>query len=191
MLKEYWVVTLFKLILTGTMCIGLAHAKFMLEPYAESVNGTIRSISNEKINFSGPNFGINIGYIGTNILVGMVTTLGEMSFASDPTGDGQKRFKSGGIGTYLGFHFKGTYKLWTEYQNTNIEPIGAESRRYFGQQVSFGLGYRIYKALLINYKYFNNFLTQVEDDSTGKTSSLNSNLRSSGHMIGLSLILVW
>ena len=183
--------TIFKITTLFVFSSNLAFAKFTVEPHWDKLQGTISNYQDDKVKFSGDMNGINIGYLGENVMAGMVMQLGRLSFKKDPTGDGEKYFKAGGIGTYLGFHFRGTIKIWSEYQNTNIEPTTANDRRYFGQQVSFGLGYRIYDGVLINYKYFNNYYTQKEDDTTGKTSSLDRNMRTFGQSFGLSFIFVW
>lgn len=189
-LGEFWV-TISKFAIVAVALSNMAHAKFMVEPHWDKLQGTISNYQAEKVEFTGDMNGLNLGYLGRNIMAGMILQLGRMSFKKDPTGDGEKYFKAGGIGTYLGFHFRGVIKLWSEYQNTNLEPTHADDRRYFGQQVAFGLGYRIYDGILINYKYFNNYYTQKEEDETGKTSSLERNMRTYGQSFGLSFVLVW
>jgi len=124
-------------------------------------------------------------------MAGLNFERGWLSSDGDITSTGASSFKYGGIGTFLGFHFLNRFKLYTSYTNTSLEPRNNDDFRYFGQQVSFGLGYRIWDIILINYELINNVYTQIEDDTTGKTNGLNSNIRVNKQSLGLSMVLVF
>lgn len=193
--RKYWD-TIFKLhfLLAFALILisGAAHAKFMVEPHWEYLQGKVSTADlDTKKNFSGEMQGINLGFLGDYFMAGLVLQFGRLSFDEDPEGAGNKYYKAGGVGTFLGFHFLDHWKLWTEYQNTNIEPKGDADHRFFGQQAGFGLGYRIVNGVLIYYKYYNNYFTQIEMDDSGKTSSLSSNIRTTGTALGLSFIFVF
>jgi hypothetical protein len=144
--------------------------------------------SGESGNFKGNTFGLQLGYLGDYFMAGINIEKGQYVFDKRLTSDNYTEYAGGGVGTFLGFHFLDHWKIWTGYLNTSFEPINNGAIRYFGQHVSFGLGYRLYDGLMLNYEGFRNQFTQKEDDVTGKTQGLASNIKTEGYAISLSYI---
>jgi hypothetical protein len=167
-----------------------AFAKFLLEPQWRVYSGDYKG-GGTNGSLRGESSNLHVGYIGESFMAGLSFERGWLNFEEDITGTGASTFKYGGVGTFLGFHFLNRFKIYTGYTNTSLEPRNNDSFRYFGQQVNFGLGYRFWDILILNYEYMNNFYTQIEDDETGKTSSLDSNIRSDKHSYGISMILIF
>lgn len=134
---------------------------------------------------------MNVGYIGDYFLAGLNFELGNFTYSDNITDDGYTHFKGGGVGTYLGFHFYDRIKIWTGYLNSSIEPKSNDDFRYYGQQVSFGIGYRVWDFVLLNYEVFRNYFTQYEDDTTGKTQGLEQNIKTEMQAISLSMFLIF
>jgi hypothetical protein len=166
------------------------HASFLIEPsYHYQVSDFSRG--DESGDLEGKVLGINLGYLGRNFMAGVHIEKGEFESDNNLTDSGYKKYNGGGVGTFLGFHFFDRLKIWSEYMNSSLEPISNNDIRYFGQHVAFGLGYRIINGLLLNYKSFRNQFTQIEDDSTGKTSGLSTNIKTQGSSVFLSYMLVF
>ena len=102
-----------------------------------------------------------------------------------------KKYNGGGVGSFLGFHFFDSFKIWTGYLNSTLEPTSNRDFRYFGQHVSFGLGLRVYQGLMINAEGFRNQYTQEENDETGKTRGLDDNIKTEGQIYYLSYIFIF
>ncbi|MCO4755385.1 MAG: hypothetical protein KC478_12960 [Bacteriovoracaceae bacterium] len=165
-------------------------ARFNVEPNYKKYWGSFTR-GDQKGNISGESTGLNVGYIGNYFLAGLSFELGNFKYSKSITDDNYTLFKGGGVGTYMGFHFFDRVKLWTGYLNSSIEPKGNDDFQYFGQQVSFGLGIRIWKYILLNYEVYNNYFTQVESDVTGKTEGLDTNIRTKKESIGLSAFFIF
>lgn len=168
-----------------------AHALFMVEPHIDNINGTFSVVAGEEGSLNGTSTGLRVGYLGEYFMAGMNFEKGHFTYDSNITQYGHKYFTGGGVGTYLGFHFLDHWRIWTGYLNSVLEPVSNDDIRYFGQQVSLGVGYRITGGWMLNYFYYNNYFTQYEDDITGKTGSLTSDIRVVGSSISLSFIQVY
>lgn len=167
-----------------------AQARFNVEPFYRKYSGDFKRNS-QKGSISGDSTGMNLGYIGDYFLAGVSMELGNFTYSDHITDQGYTHFRGGGIGTYLGFHFYDRVKLWTGYLNSSIEPKSNDKFRYYGQQVSFGLGVRVWDYILLNYEVFSNYFTQYEDDETGKTGGLDSNIRTNMQAFGISAFLIF
>lgn len=167
---------------------GLALAKLMLEPVVNSTSGKFKRSSNTG-KLSGNSYGINIGYMGDYFMIGLNVEKGQFEFDDNVTESNYDTFDAGGIGSYLGFHLFDRFKIWTGYQNSVLEPTSNNDVRYFGQYFTYGIGYRLFSGLMLNYQQFNNYYTQKEDDTTGKTEGLQNNIRTYGSSISLSYII--
>lgn len=196
-LKEYTVkLTKFNLYSPLSLICLLAclstntYARFLVEPQYRIYTGDYKG-NGSKGDLKGEGAILNLGYIGDYFMAGISAEKGYLSFDGDITGNGASNFTYGGFGTFLGFHFFNRFKLYTGYMNTSIEPSNDGSYRYFGQQINFGLGYRIWDFVILNYEYMTNVYTQIEDDNTGKTSGLSSNIRSNKQSLGLSFIFIF
>lgn len=169
---------------------SLAHARFLFEPQWRVYSGDYKG-GGTNGSLRGETSNLHLGYIGESFMAGLSFERGWLNIEDDITGTGANTFKYGGVGTFMGFHFLNRIKIYTGYTNTSLEPRNNGDFRYFGQQVNFGLGYRFWDIFILNYEYMNNFYTQIEDDTTGKTSSLDSNIRSDKHSYGISMILIF
>lgn len=192
-LKEFTVSrTNTNLIIALIMGLSLqAHARFMVEPHIDNISGKFSIVSGADGKMSGTSTGLRVGYLGQYFMVGMNFEKGHYEYDPEVTSYGHKYFNGGGIGTYLGFHFLDHFRIWTGYLNSALESTSQDDFRYFGQQVSMGVGYRITGGWMLNYLYFNNYFTQYEDDLTGKTGSLVSDIRVVGSSLSLSFISVF
>lgn len=165
-------------------------ASFLVEPHFNSISGSFtRGDKDGKLN--GETAGLRLGYSDNFFMIGLNFENGHFSYDNNLTSNGYSHFQGGGIGTFLGFHFLERLRLWTGYLNTTLEAKGNTSQRFFGQQVEFGLGYRFWGPMLINYKYFNNYFTQEEDDITGKTGSIDDVIRVVGSSVSISAIFIF
>jgi hypothetical protein len=181
---------LFIFMITMGPGIQQAHARFMVEPQYTNFQGTFK-VNGISDSYTGDGTALNLGYIGPYFLAGLELQFGTTIFNQAPTTDGGKIYKSGGVGTYLGFHFFNRWKVWTGYTNSNIEPKSNNDVRYFGQQVNLGIGYRIYEGLMLNYIHQTNYFTQREDDITGKTGSLDNIIKTQGYSFNFSVIFIF
>lgn len=163
----------------------------MVEPHISSVSGNFNIVAGSEGSFKGEVAGLRLGYLGDYFMAGMNFEKGSYSYDSTITEYGNHYFTGGGVGTYLGFHFLDHWRLWTDYLNSALEPVSHDSIRYFGQQVSLGISYRLFDGWMINYYQLNNYLTQYEDDVTGKTGGLSNNIRIVATGISLSFISVF
>ena len=161
----------------------------MVEPYYKLYDGNFQSGAQEG-SFSGRIYGANLGYLGDYFMAGLTLENGEYISDNTLTTEGFEKYKGGGIGTYIGFHFLDSWKVWTGYLNSALEPTSNKQIRYFGQHVSFGAGYRIWQGLILNIEGFRNQYTQQEDDTTGLTSGLETNMKTEGTSYFLSYFLV-
>ena len=166
------------------------HAKFMVEPFYKSYQGEFKR-GTEKGVIDGQVYGLNTGYLGDYFMMGLTFENGQFQSDAELTADGYEKYTGGGIGSYLGFHFLDRYKLWTGYLNSAIQPTNNKDYRLFGQHVTFGLGYRVYQGLIFNVEGFRNQFTQQEDDVTGKTTGLDTNIKTQGTAYFLSYFLVF
>ena len=191
-LKEY-MGKLTNLILTSLILLmisGPAMARFNVEPTYKRHWGTFER-GDLKGSLSGESTSLNAGYLGDYFMAGVTAEIGNFHYSSTIMDEKFTVFTGGGIGTYLGFHFFDRLKLWTGYLNSTLEPKSNEDFQYFGQQITFGLGIRLWKYLLLNYEVHNNYFTQYEDESTGATEGLETNIREKKRSIGLSAFLIF
>lgn len=165
-----------------------AYAKFMLEPHIDNISGDFSIVSGGEGSMNGTSTGLRAGYLGQYFLAGINFERGHFTYDSNVTSNGNRYFAGGGFGTYLGFHFLDRWRIWTAYLNSALEPVSNSKIRYFGQQASLGVGYRVSGGWMLNYEYLNNTFTQIEDDTTGKTSGLTQNIRVVGYSLSLSFI---
>jgi hypothetical protein len=177
---------LFLLLLSPQFCL----ARFLVEPGYTHYSGRFDG-DNGRGNLKGNVFGLNTGYLGENFMVGLTIEKGQYEFDSELTSAGHKKFDGGGLGSFIGFHLYDRVKIWTGYLNSSIEPTSNNNIRYFGQQVSFGLGYRLHEGLMLNLQSFSNQFTQIESDITGKTTGLARNIKTSGHSLSASYFLIF
>lgn len=162
----------------------------MIEPEAKYIQGEYKG-SNSSAQMSGTSSTLKLGYIGKYFMAGLLLDYGALKFNDGVNDLTNKFYKGGGVGSYLGFHFGNYFKIWTSYLNSSLEPVSDDSQRLFGQQVDFGLGYRIWSKIFLNYSYSTNVYTQLEDDSTGKTTGLDSNTRVNFSSLGLSAVFIF
>jgi hypothetical protein len=162
----------------------------MVEPGIKIYSGDFE-VSERSGEFTGKVANLNLGYMNKSFMIGITLEKGDYEYDSELTENDYKKFDGGGVGTYIGFIFFDRIRLWTNYLNSTLEPKSNNDIRYFGQSFTYGLGYRIVDGLLINYQVFSNQFTQIEDDSTGKTQGLESNIRTQGNSLSLSYILVF
>jgi len=188
--KKECLAFLTKLSLLFILIIPHSHARFMVEPFYKIYSGEFET-GNDTGKISASMYGANIGYIGKYFMAGFSVENGSLSSDSTLTSSGSKEFQGGGIGTYMGFHFLDKWKIWTGYLNSALEPNNNNDIRYFGQHVSFGLGYRVWEGLIINIEGFRNQYTQQEDDITGKTQGLDTKIKTNGASYFLSYFLVF
>lgn len=176
------------------LLLGLAtkaQARFMVEPHIDNISGKFSIVAGNEGTFTGTSYGLRLGYLGDYFMAGINVEKGHFTYDSQVTSYGYQYFQGGGVGTYLGFHFLDHWRIWTGYLNSTLEAVSQKDYRYFGQQISLGLGYRITGGWMLNYLYYNNYFTQYEDDITGKTGSLANNVRVIGHALSLSFIAVF
>jgi hypothetical protein len=140
---------------------------------------------------SGTSTSLKLGYIGKYFMAGLLLDYGSLTFDDGVDAQNNKYYKGGGVGSYLGFHFGSSFKIWTSYLNSSLEAVSDDSRRLFGQRVDFGLGYRIWEKVFLNYAYTTNVYTQLEDDETGKTTGLNSNTTVKYGAVSLSALFIF
>lgn len=164
------------------------HASLMLEPRVFTTTATFDAGNNDG-NLTGKGYGLKIGYLGEYFMAGINLEKQTVETQSGFSTDNYQKFDGGGIGTFMGFHFWDLLKVWTSYLNTTLEPTSNRDYRYFGQYVSFGIGFRVYQGLLISYEGFRNQYTQEENDETGKTRGLDDNIKTEGSNLILSYIL--
>lgn len=163
-------------------------AKFLVEPSYRAYSGSFDS-KEDKGSFTAQTFALNLGYTGEYFLAGLWLEKGNFSFDDGLTSDNYNNYSGGGVGTFLGFHFFDRWKVWSAYQNSSIEPQDNNDLRYFGQFVSFGVGYRIYGGFIFNVEGFRNQYTQQENDTTGKTSGLDRNIKTQGTSYSISYLM--
>jgi hypothetical protein len=188
--KEYLVTALTKSIYLLILLPSIAQAKFMLEPAAHHYRGSF-SVGDESGNFTGNVANIMAGYLGPYFMAGIQLEKGQYVYDDNLTSDGYEKFDGGGVGSYIGFHFMDRFRILTGYLNTSLEPVDKSQTRYFGQHVSISLGYRIVDGLMVNFTDFRNQFTQFENDDTGKTEGLDSNIKTSGNSLSLSYVLAF
>lgn len=170
--------------------INTAYASFLVEPQYHAYTGTF-SAGQEKGDLSGKVMAINLGYLGNHFMIGFSIEKGQYTYDSNLTSDKYTHFNGGGVGSFIGFYFLDHFKIWTGYLNSTLEPTSNNDTRYFGQHVSLGIGYRVYEGLMLNLQGFKNQFTQMESDITGKTTGLDTNIKTDGHSLALSYILVF
>ena len=188
--KEFLVITTIKCFFILIISIKAASAAFMVEPSINYYSADFE-VSDRSGSFTGKVAGLNLGYMNENFMVGITLEKGSYEFDSDLTTEGYENFDGGGIGTFISFIFWDRIRVWTGYLNSTLEPTDNSDFRYFGQHFSYGIGSRIVDGLLFNYKMFSNQFTQEENDTTGKTTGLDSNIKTNGSSFSLSYILVF
>ncbi len=161
----------------------------MIEPSYHYVTGSY-SVADRSGDFTGKVGGLNLGYMGEFFMAGLALEKGDYEYDSTITESGYTQFTGGGVGTYIAFHFYDRIRLWTGYLNSTLEPKDNDDFRYFGQHISVGLGLRVVDGFLINFTDFRNHFTQIEDDTTGKTTGLTNNIKTSGQSWSISYIIV-
>lgn len=177
------------LLLLQLLSIQSSYAKFLMEPQYYHYSSSFESDTNSG-SLVGDTLGINIGYLGKYFMAGFKAEKGEYTFGKAPMSDGFTSYSGGGLGTFIGFHFLDRWKVVTGYLNTSFEPKSNDDIRYFGQQASLLIGYRVFSGFFINVMAFRNQFTQLEDDTTGKTQSLESNIKTQGNSLSLSYMFV-
>ncbi|MBT4792034.1 MAG: hypothetical protein HON90_10720 [Halobacteriovoraceae bacterium] len=181
--------TKFLLLLTFFITTSV-QARFLVEPGYHLYQGSFEAGS-ESGELTGEVFGLNLAYLAEFFMVGLSLEKGQYTYDKNITANNYAHFSGGGVGTFIGFHFMDNIKIWTGYLNSTLEPTANKSIRYFGQHASFGLGYRVYEGLMFNVQGFRNQFTQMEDDNTGKTSGLDTNIKTQGHSYYFSYILIF
>ena len=179
-----------RLILFIFIIPNIAQARFMVEPGYATYQGRFKG-EDGLGSLTGHVGQLNLGYLGEAFMMGIALEQGQFSYDSNVFTQGYKHFDGGGVGTFLGFHFFDRIKLWTTYLNSTLEPTKNKDIRYFGQFISFGLGLRLHDGLLLNLTSFSNHFTQEENDDTGKTNGLATNIKTQGQSLGLSYILAF
>ncbi len=164
-------------------------ARFMVEPSVLYTSGRF-SGDNELGSFSAKGYGVSLGYAGKYFLMGLTGEKLDYSFEDHFTTHGHTKYSGGGIGTFIGLHLFDRFKIWTSYLNSTLEPTSNTSTRYFGQYYSVGLGIRILGGIMLNAQSFTNQYTQIEDDTTGKTSGLDKKLTTFGQTYSISYIFL-
>jgi len=187
--KEF-LVSLTRFLLLSLLYIPTVHARFMVEPFYKVYEGKYQTGADSG-KFSGKIYGANVGYLGDYFMAGLSFENGQYTSDNTLTNQGFEKYNGGGIGSYMGFHFLDRWKIWTGYLNSALEPTANRDFRYFGQHVSFGLGYRVWEGLILNVEGFRNQYTQQEDDTTGLTTGLDSNIKTEGTSYFLSYFLVF
>lgn len=168
----------------------LSWARFLVEPSYNYYQGQFSAGENSG-DLVGRVYGLNLGYLGEYFMIGFTVETGKYDYDRSVSSNNTTKFDGGGVGTFLGFHLWDRWKVWTGYLNSTLEPTNNNDTRYFGQHISYGLGYRLYKGLLINIYEFKNQFTQLEDDTTGKTTGLESNIKTSGVNFSLSYLFIF
>ena len=169
---------------------NISFASFFLEPSYNHYQGSFIN-DGETGDLTGQVLGLNMGHLGQHFMIGFTIETGKYSYDKNFTSHNSSQFDGGGIGTFVGFHFWNNLKIWTGYLNSTLEPTSNNDTRYFGQHFSYGLGYRIYEGLMINFYAFSNQFTQIEDDTTGKTTGLDSHIKTDGHNLSLSYMVIF
>ena len=167
-----------------------ANARFMIEPQFRVYSGDYKG-NDRKGDLHGEGNAIHLGYIGDFFMAGISAEKGWLHMDGNIMGNNAQNFVYGGLGTYMGFHFMNRLKIYTGYVNTTLEPTNISTYRFFGPQINFGLGWRIFDFIILNYEYMNNVYTQEENDETGKTDGLPSNIRSTKQAYGISFLFVF
>lgn len=167
-----------------------SYSRFLVEPafkqYAGRFNG-----NDGRGDLTGQVLALDTGYLGENFMIGLSFEKGQFTYDENLTSSGYTKFNGGGVGSFIGFHLFDRFKVWTGYLNSSLEPTSNNETRYFGQQVSFGLGLRISDGFMANIQSYSNHFTQLEDDTTGKTSGLDKNIITKGEILSLSYILIF
>lgn len=179
-----------KLLLIILLIPSLGWSKFLVEPSYNYYSGEFEA-GNESGRLIGHVYGLNLGYLGDYFMIGVTLETGKYDYDKNVSSDNTAKFDGGGVGTFLGFHVWDRWKIWTGYLNSTLEPTNNRSTRYFGQHVSYGLGYRIVDGLMLNLYEFRNQFTQYEDDTTGLTGGLSTKIKTSGTNLSLSYILIF
>ena len=179
----------FLVILLSSFLATEAKANLLLEFKQQFIEGELKFSQTERT-FQSQGQGLKIGYMGKYILAGIIIDKNQTKFNNSFGTQSSTSYSSGGIGTFLGFHFWDRLRIETTYLNSALEPNSNSSFRYFGQYFSYGLGFRIWKGLMINANQFTNHYTQSEDDDIGTTNGLSQNIKTSGQNISLSYIFV-
>lgn len=170
--------------------IQFGYAAFLVEPGFIHYQGKYERGDN-KGDLTADVTSLNLGYLGEYFMIGLGLERGHYVLNRDATPSDGSFFEGGGVGTFIGFYFLDKFRIITNYLNSNLEPINNNNQRYFGQHIAIGLGYRLYDGLMLNYHSFNNYYTQLEDDDTGKTTGLDTNIRTKGQALSLSYILIF
>ena len=162
-------------------------AALLLEPRLQVYQGSLK-VGSEQSDFLGQGQGLDLGYMGEHFLFGITLEKNHYRFQESFLDRNTKSYHAGGIGTFIGYHFLDRLRIQTTYINTSLEPTTQKNFRYFGQYFAYGLGLRLSKGLMFNLIQFNNTYTQKEEDETGQTNGLVSNIRSHGQSAYLSYI---
>ena len=158
-----------------------AKYKFLVIPISGTNTGTITQLSS----------GVYIGYIGEHFLIGINAEKGQLETDENFESNQNEHFATFGVGTFIGFHFLDSIKIWTGYLNTELEPTSTKDYRYYGQHVSYGIGYRVYKGILVNLESYTNYYTQIESDSTGQTNGLSQDIKTTATSLSLSMAFIF
>lgn len=167
-----------------------AHARFLVEPKVISYSGEFK-VGQESGKYSGNGYGVSLGYFGNHFMAGINIEKTQIKTGSGFNDKGYQTFNGGGVGTFIGFYFLDSFKLWTGYLNSVLEPTSNNDYRYFGQHFSIGLGYRFYEGFMLNIEGFRNQYTQEENDVTGQTRGLDSNIKTEGTAYSISYIFAF
>ena len=182
----------FKLLFLFLLCLNshLVYGRFLVEPSTLYTQGRFEGV-NGRGDFNGTGFGLNLGYAGNRFFIGLNLERLELKFQDHFTNENFETFIGGGVGSFMGFQLFDRIKIWTTYLNSTLEPVSNKKIRYFGQYYAIGLGLRLIDGLMLNAQSFTNHYTQIEDDTTGKTSGLDKNLATFGQSYGLSYLLLF
>ncbi len=179
-----------KYLLSFLLFSQVAFASFLVEPHFNKVSGTFERADTEG-DMTGEYLGLRLAYTNKFFMIGINLEKGHYSYDSEVSATKHSHYNGGGVGTFLGFHFFDRLRIWTGYLNSVLEANGNKDQRFFGQQVEFGIGYRLWKNIFVNYSYINNFFTQEENDITGETGSIEEIIKVKSNSLSISSIFVF
>jgi hypothetical protein len=139
----------------------------------------------------GEVLGLRLAYTNKFFMMGLNFEKGHYTYDREVSTLGHSYFNGGGVGTFLGFHFLDRIRIWTGYLNSTLESTNENNQRFFGQQVEFGVGLRVYKSIFLNLNHFNNFFTQEENDVDGKTGSIDEVIKVTGNSLSISTMFIF
>lgn len=175
-------------ILLSFLTSNFANAAFLVEPKYQIHNGQLK-VAQTKTSYNAEGGALNLGYMGDYFLAGVSLEKSRFVFVDPFATQTGKIYDGGGVGTFIGFHLWDRIKIETTYLNSTLEPNSNSDVRYFGQYFAFGISLRLWRGLMLNMQHYENQFTQFEDDTTGKTQGLDSHIKTSGNIVGLSYFI--